>query len=179
MRINVRLDDQAVRSLLDKLDGRAERASAARPAMEALADDFLAIETEAFRTEGRIFGGWRRNAAWWRDWKARQGGGRILEMPTPQGGRLRRSLTEKGAPWQVRRVSGSRIEVGTSLGIAGPLQRGGRAGEVSNIPARPIVRLRKVDRERWKGILGEYIATGSVAVSSGVNLGWRMRQGGL
>lgn len=161
MTIRFRLD--GVEAVRDLLDAHADRASEARPAMEALADDFLSIESEAFRTEGRIFGGWKRNPDWWRRWKAERGSGRILEMPTAQGGRLRRSLAEKGAPWQIRRVSADRVEVGTSLGIARVLHKGGSAGDVSNIPARPIVRLRNVDRQRWRQILGEFITTGQIS----------------
>lgn len=157
MRIALRLDDDAIRDLLAEIEGREERVVDASPVMEALADDFLQLEGEAFRTEGRIFGGWKRNAPWYSEWKRRHGGGRILEMGTPQGGRLRRALTEKGAPWQIRRISSDRVEAGTNLGIAKVLLRGGVVNDV-RIPARPFIRLRREDRARWRDHIAGHIA---------------------
>jgi len=140
-----------------------------RPAWNAVFDDFLALEEAAWETDGRALGTrWKPLSARWARWKAKnRPGAGLLEMQAG-GGPLRKSLTKRGAPYQRLQISNGEIVMGTTFGIARTLQRGGtvtmqRGGTTyqANVPGRRMVRLVRQTRERWSGIVGGYVRTGS------------------
>lgn len=160
--------DQKTRRLVEGVIAERQRRSVSmRPALEAVAADFAAIETEAFATQGRAIGSsWRSLSPAYRAWRARTGRGTtVLKYANAQGGRLLRSLTVPGAPWSLRRVTDDDVTVGTSLGIAAVQQRGGVVtiqGRRVTIPRRRFVNIRSSDKLRWVGYAQQYLDHGGV-----------------
>jgi hypothetical protein len=145
MRIEVKLDEPAVRQTLARLRGREDRTQHLRPAFEAVATDFLNLERRRFAGAAR----WaplspeyaRRKAA---------GGRPILPLA---GGALERSLTRKRAKYSVRRINRLSMFVGTRDPVANLHRKGTR-----RMPARPPVDITAADRTRWKRIFVGHLA---------------------
>lgn len=133
----------------------AQRANDMEPALDALADDFLAIERQQFSSEGGRSGGWAPLAPDYARTKALQFPGKgILE----RHGDLRASLTEEGAKGSIRRVTSDELLVGTDVDYAHFHQSGTR-----KMPRRRVVEFSAGDRRRWVKTLQRYLATGSLA----------------
>lgn len=157
---------------LTRLLEMGRRAGDTTRAMEAVADDFLRVEQKVFDTDGRAAGRhWTPLAATYAENKRREGrGNELLELLGGRGGRLRESLTKRGASHQVRDVGRDHARVGTSLGIAKIHQAGGtvavktgpNAGRRYRIPARPFVVLTPEVKDRWEMIMRTYVVDGEV-----------------
>lgn len=167
MRVELKLDEAELKHFQEIVEERGRRGTNMRPALEAVADDFLDLEESVFATQGRLVlaAGWKKLSPKWLKFKTSHGlSPRILEM-TQGGGRLRRSLTVHGAPWQLRDVTNDEVVVGTTLGIANVHQKG-RTVRIGNrtvkIPARKFVRLRRTDKQRWIDLQQSYLSTGTV-----------------
>lgn len=163
MRVELKLDEAQLQAFERLVEERQRRAMDMTPALEEVADDFLELERRVFDTQGRVVlsAGWRKLSKSWTKFKQTHGlSPRILEM-TQGGGRLRRALTVKGAPYQLRHVTDEEVVVGTNLGIARIHQKGGKItlhGHAAKIPSRKFVRLRQVDKVRWIGELQSYLS---------------------
>lgn len=146
------------------LDGVRRRAGDLRPALEDVADEFLAIEASVWRTQGTSIGvRWAPLSQQWAHWKAEHyPGAGILEMT----GRLRKAMSERGAPYQRREIGPASALLGTTLGIAGIHNRGGTVTltkpfrRTVKIPKRQFVKIRATDKRRWAGAIGEHITVG-------------------
>lgn len=157
---------------LNRLLEMSRRAGDMRTAMNAVADDFLRTERRVFDTDGAAAGGrWTPLADAYAANKRREGrGNEMLELLGGRGGRLRESLTRRGASYQIRDVGADRARVGTSLGIAKIHQRGGtvsvqsgpQKGRRYRIPARPFVVLTPEVKDRWTMIMRTYVVDGEV-----------------
>lgn len=139
-----------------------ERGMDMRPVFHVLADDFLKIEKRQFDSEGGYAsGGWKPLTEAYLRRKIQQGyDHRILHRTLA----MRRSLTVRGAPGQVRRITRDTLEVGTAVrsnkGFPYPAvhQRPLR----SPLPRRRPVELRETDRDRWVKMMQRYLVTGLV-----------------
>lgn len=150
-----------------------DRARNAKPLFESLADDFLDVEAELFRSQGaRARERWKALAPGYLQEKLEAGhGSRIMEIMSPKGGRLRRSLTVKGAQYQVRRVRNNGMIVGTNLGIAKIHQRGGmapveagpNAGRMYRIPRRRLIHVPDRDVARWNRTVLDWLISGNTS----------------
>lgn len=173
MKVKFDFDEPAAVRFDRLLAERQRRVTNLAPAHRAIADDFHDLEDAVFHTQGRLLtgSGWRSLSPKWKAMKARRGlSTRILEMASGgQMGRLRRSLVVPGAPWQVLRLRGDSVEVGTSLSIAKIHQTGGVAtvGQGPSrrsvrIPRRRFVSLRRVDKARWLAIYEQHLFEGRI-----------------
>jgi phage gpG-like protein len=123
------------------------------PVFEALADDFLAIETSQFASEGGFAsGGWDPLA----DSTVRRRGSAhpILD----DFGDLRASLTQDGAKGSIRNITSDELFVGTDVDYAQHHQTG-----TPRMPRRRPVEFREADRRRWVRKIQRYIVSGEVA----------------
>lgn len=164
--------DQRARAVFQgQLDDLRRRGVSMHPALAAVADDFLELEEQVFETQGRRIGAtWRPLAEWWRRYRETHGlGTKILRYENARGGRLYRSLTQRGAPWQLRHIDADSVTVGTTLGIAPTHQKGGsatvptRGGQRQiQVPRRRFVQLRLIDKHRWIAYQQEFLMTGRV-----------------
>lgn len=158
------------RQLDRKLLRFADRVGDLEPVFEALADDFLSIETRQFTSEGRFAsGGWAPLAD---STVARRGSAHpILD----DHGDLRASLTDAAAKGAIRQVTSDSLFVGTDIDYArfhqtgtgantggqfGPAQAGQRS-----MPRRRPVEFREADRRRWVQAIQRYLTTEQAAVT--------------
>lgn len=200
VRIRWDYNEATLREYQDLLAERRRRVLDMRPALSVIEHDFFDLEDAIFRSEGRLI-----NARWkplnkaYARWKLRRGmSPRTLEMARGgRVGRLRKSLTYPGAPWQVLRMNDTSIEIGTNLGIAPVHQKGGTVqlqgtrtrtvnrGNITpgvgatvervkvtqtrtaKIPRRRFVSLRRADKDRWLGYFAAYIHKGEVHIRRG------------
>jgi phage gpG-like protein len=157
---------------MNRLLEMGRRAGDMRTAMDAVADDFLRTQRRVFDTDGAAAGRrWTPLAATYAENKRHEGRGtEMLELLGGRGGRLRESLTRRGASYQVRDVGPHTVKVGTKLGIAKVHQRGGTVtvqrgpnkGRRYRIPARPFVVLTPEVKDRWTVIMRTYVVDGDV-----------------
>jgi len=170
--IEFRLSESDLADLDRLLADRGERGTDMAPVLNELVTDFLDLEEQLFASQGRLIlgRGWKKlNPRWLAYRQAKGRGSRILEMEGGEGGRLRRSLTVRGAPYQRLTVRADGMEVATRLGIAAVHDRG-RTITITNasgtrtvkIPRRRIVRLRREDKVRWLSQAQDYISTGRI-----------------
>lgn len=148
LRIEVHGDVQLSRDLL-RWANAAEDMS---PAFEQISDDFRVIERKQFDSEGAYAsGGWaplRPSTV-----KARHGAAHpILRSVGADGGRLRRSLTTKGARDNIRQITADTMVVGTRTPYAKYHQRG-----TATMARRRPVELTEADRKRWLKIIQAYL----------------------
>src|SRR4051812_12879193 len=159
------------RQLLNGIREQIARGTDPRAALEAIADDFLAMEAEQFASQGA------RGATPWRplspEWAARKGGRSIL---IGSSGRLARSLTRSRARGSRRQITvrggrTSSVEMGSSHPLAHLHQAGTAERYVrtyrgkpltkpryaGRLPARPVVTVTPRDEQRWHGILVEHL----------------------
>lgn len=135
----------------------AERSDNMRPAFEALADDFYAVEREQFDSEGA------RGGQRWPPLSPRYAARkRVLFGPKPileASGRLRRSLTSKGTPGNVHKVTADEIVIGSRVDYGKYHQS---TAPRSQLRRRPPVVLTEADKVRWVKKLQRYLMTGEV-----------------
>lgn len=148
LRLEVFGDVQLSRDLLRWADNAEDMT----PAFEAISDDFRVIERRQFDSEGAYAsGGW---APLKPSTVARRGGRAhpILRTPGDAGGRLRRSLTTKGARDAVRDITADSMTVGTRVPYAKYHQRG-----TKNMAQRRPVELTAADRARWVKVIQAHL----------------------
>lgn len=119
------------------------------PAFEVLAEDFLAINTRQFDSEGGNSGHWAPLAP--STVKKRGAAHPILN----EHGDLRASLTKADAKGAVRTVEPHELFVGTDIDYAQYHQTG-----TSRMPRRRPVEFTGADRNRWVKTLQRFIETG-------------------
>lgn len=139
-----------------------ERGMDMRPVFHNLADDFLDIETRQFESEGRYAsGGWQPLTPDYLAWKVRHDlDPRILHATLA----MRNSLTVRGAPGQVRRITRDEMFVGTDVrskrGFPYPAVH--QNPKRSPLPRRRPVELREADRDNWVKQVQYYLVYGLV-----------------
>ena len=170
MRIEFKLDAADLAAFDRLVADRQQRGTDMRPVLRELSTDFFDLEEQLFASEGRLIlgRGWQKLNPKWLAYRQRQGrGSRILDMEGGAGGRLRRSLTVPGAPYQRLDIDADEMVASTRLGIAGVHDKG-RTLTIRNasgtrtvkIPRRRLVRLRRQDKLRWLGASQHFISTG-------------------
>lgn len=144
-------DQQIDREML-RFKGRSDNM---RPVLSALADDFNDIMERQFATQGQYAsGGWRPLSMRRILEKQRKGlDPRILHATHA----LRNSLTQRGAPGSVRRVTADELRVGTEIDYAVHHQHGTR-----RMPRRRPVEFRALDRRRWIKALQRFLIDGTI-----------------
>src|SRR4030065_2807147 len=111
-----------------------------------IAEDFRATQKKVFANSG-AFDGLRRWAPLSRpyaSWKMAHYGNKPILTLT---GRLRKSLTQKGAPSHIERITARTLEIGTDHGIGMLHQRGTR-----KMPKRKVIELSDSQKRRWVNI---------------------------
>lgn len=146
------------------LERWVDRADNMRPALSALADDFLRIEDRQFNSQGLFAsGGWTPLKQSTVERKALLGlDPRILHATLA----LRNALTQRGAPHQVRRVTNDEFFAGTDLIYAGVHQN----PVTSPLPRRRPVELRETDRRQWIKTLQRFLVDGTIAIRGDVRM---------
>lgn len=178
MRVQFALDADDVDRFGRLLSERERRGTDMSPALRRIALDFMAVEEQVFASAGRLIlgRGWKKLNPTWAAYRARTGrGSRILEMGGGAGGRLRKSLTIPGAPYQRLDISDDEMVVSTRLGIA-KVHAAGATIIITNasgqrtvkIPRRRFVRLRREDKVRWIGYAQDYLSNGRVSQRLGL-----------
>lgn len=153
--IDVDTDTRRARGLLSEI---ADRGGDWRGVLQEVLLDFHRVEQRVFQQE-REPGGrpWERLDRRYLEKRREEGlGTDMLAYEGSRGGRLRRSLTQPGAPYAYQRIDADQLRVGTRLGIAAIHQKGGRLAG-SRIPARPFVGVTIETRRRWAGILADHL----------------------
>lgn len=155
MRLTIEVygDTQIDRELL-RFD---QRGRDMRPALTAIADEFLALENRQFASQGLYAsGGWAplRSATIAR--KARLGlDPRILHATL----RLRRSLTQRGGTDAIRKITADELQVGSKVAYGVHHQHGAPR---ASLPRRRPVELRESDRRNMMKIIQRYLIEGDV-----------------
>lgn len=152
------------------LDDIATRANDLRPVLTDIGEDIQLVIDEAFRTEGASLGRrWAPLAPGYRKERQRRGKGTsILQTRGSRGGILRRSLTKRSGPQGIFTVGRDEVAVGTRLGIAPLMHRGGTRtlrypsgkSRTYRIPARPVLPTAAHLRGRYGDRLGEFLVDG-------------------
>jgi phage gpG-like protein len=134
------------------LAGVEHRADDARPAWDAIVDDFTQIEARQFGSEGGYgSGGWTPLSAGYARWKMAHYPGKTILRRTDQ---LFRSLVDGPA---VRRIEPRAAWFGSDVDYGAYHQRGSR-----RLPRRRPVELPDEHRRSWVRILQRFIVTGEV-----------------
>ncbi|MHB0874567.1 MAG: phage virion morphogenesis protein [Anaerolineae bacterium] len=128
----------------------AEGVTDVSEAFEDIADDFLQLEDRQFSSQGAEgSGGWKVLSTAYAAWKERYyPGARILE----RDGWLRASLTQKNAPYGIREISATKLELGTTVPYGMWHQTG-----TDEMPARPPIQLNDDDKRHWGKLVHEYL----------------------
>jgi hypothetical protein len=120
------------------------------PAYEEIADDFLEIEERQFLAEGKGNAWAPLNPVY----AARKKGPGILRETLA----LFHSLTRRGAPGAIRRITKDTMELGSSVtsegGFPYPLAH---ALGTSKMPARPPIDLIESDKRRWTKMVQRHL----------------------
>jgi phage gpG-like protein len=178
VKVVFKLDEGDLARLDRLIKERQDRGTDMRPVLREVSTDFFDLESQLFESQGRLIlgRGWKKlNPKWLAYRQANGRGSRILEMEGGAGGRLRKSLTVPGAPYQRLDVSADELVVSTRLGIAKVHDRGGTV-TISNasgtrtvkIPRRRMVRLRREDKLRWLGAAQRFISDGGAGRRRGL-----------
>jgi len=118
------------------------------PFYKASFDLYRTLSSE-FQSEGSRAGGWAPLSPAYAARKAQEWPGRpILQRRRV----LMRTLTVKGEPGQIRRLTTESMTLGTSHKAARFHQEGTR-----HMPARPPIALSRVDEERWLDLTREWV----------------------
>ncbi|HAF44997.1 MAG TPA: hypothetical protein DCK83_08695 [Gallionellaceae bacterium] len=114
-----------------------------------LEPDLYRTLSSEFQSEGSRAGGWAPLSPAYAARKAQEWPGRpILQRRRV----LMRTLTVKGEPGQIRRLTTESMTLGTSHKAARFHQEGTR-----HMPARPPIALSRVDEERWLDLTREWV----------------------
>jgi hypothetical protein len=146
VRIDLRFERDTIERLKAALEDREQRAKHVTPALDEIADDFLAVQRRRFSAAAAI---WQPLSPESAVRKARSG-----RAPVPLvGGELESSLTRRGARFAVRRIGDNSVTLGTSDPVA-HLHRDG----TRRLPRRPPVSLSRADERRWVRIIERHLS---------------------
>lgn len=135
------------------LDGVAARGRSLRPALVAVADLLLAVERRQFQSKGAYAQTpWAALSDATKARKARAGQPAAILVAT---GRLKDSLTTKGAAGQTLDIQAQRLFLGSDAWY-GKFAQQGKGREL-----RPIIHLRDGDLRVVSRTLTQYLATGT------------------
>src|SRR5215467_9037508 len=143
-----------------RLYGTVIAAQNIKPALEDIYVDMIRVEGIIFDSQGRRGGGsWKRLKE---ETIRKKGSTRLLftadanyhykELKGPD--LLAKSMTERGAQYQVLHTDKSHIVFGTDRPYAAVHQRGKAS---RGIPARPFLRFLPVDERRWANMIGRWV----------------------
>lgn len=136
-----------------QVDRTLERLTAVedmRPAWEALADRFVALEKRQFATEGLFSGGWAPLSPRYAAWKSRHFPGKPILRRTDD---LFNSLTRR--PLGVERIEPDVMVIGSDVSYGKHHQTG-----TPRMPRRRPVELTEAERREWVRTIQKYIITG-------------------
>lgn len=125
------------------------------PIFEKISDDFYETQEKIFRASGAFEGrrAWKPLKPKYRQWKLRKVGSKpILTFR----GKLRKSLTIKGARGNIHRITEKSMVLGTKVKYAKPHQYGSSRG----LPKRKIIDLTEPEKRRFTRIAHEEIYRG-------------------
>ena len=131
------------------LDDVGDRAKDPKAVLNRIADTLQSDQAANFRGQGSMFGGWAPNAPATLE---RKGSSR----PLVATGALEQSLQKGRGKGKVRRVTKTRVTLGTSLFYG----RFHQAGTSRGVPQRKIVGIRPVRTRLAVKMLERYIAEG-------------------
>jgi phage gpG-like protein len=134
----------------------ARDAADASPAFDDVAEELMRITDIQFQSQGRRGGGsWKRLTQKWLNFKVNKGlDPRILHMRGP----LRASVTQRGAPGQILKISPTQLDFGSSLSYARTHQYG---YPPRNIPKRQFIKLLDGDRTNIRNMIRDHIMEGT------------------
>jgi phage virion morphogenesis protein len=137
MQIKVSIQDNGIREMLERLQGRMGNLS---PVMRDIGEIVRRSVERNFEAQGRP-------GKWLPSQRALKTGGQTLSLT----GRLRRSFSVKGA--------GSRVTVGTNVVYAAIQQMGGKAGRGRKVtvPARPFLMVQGEDWTEIRRQVADYL----------------------
>jgi len=148
MRFQFTVDGEA---LVDRTLLRwSDRVHNARPAFEAIADQFATAEMAHFASNGS--GKWAALSPRYAAYKAARFPGRPTLV---RAGDLRNTLTRR--PLGVERIADNSLEVGTNDPKALFHQKG-----TPKMPARPVIKLNDRTKKQMAKTLQRYLATGAI-----------------
>lgn len=110
--------------------------------------EFYEIEVRQFATSGQ--GRWPALSPAYAARKQRTHPGQPLMV---RDGELRESLTRQGGKWQVRRLTGNTLEIGTNRPGAAAHQDSKR----SWLPVRKVIDISAAEVARWRNVYGVYV----------------------
>jgi hypothetical protein len=142
---------------LDRTLARFEAADDARPAWEALARKFAAMERRQFSTEGAYgSGGWPDLSDKYAAWKERHYPGKTILRRSDE---LYKSLTER--PFGVEVIEPGFMVLGTDVRSEDgfPYAEAHQQG-TGRLPQRRPIEFRESDRAEWVKVLQRFIVTG-------------------
>lgn len=127
--------------------------------MNEISIDMMQSTASLWRSQGRRGGGsWKRLK---KGTQRKKGMTKILYTEGAKDGytkygndTLFRSLTEPGARYQIREISGGAIEFGTDRPWAGVLEFG---SEKKGIPPRPFIKFARYDFSRWREMIIDHL----------------------
>ena|SRR5215831_14423868 len=133
--------------------------------MLRIANDMLRVEKQIFYGQGRRGGGSWAPLAPDTIRKKGVGGANILRTDLAKPGyskigdvnsidTLYRSMTQKGAPYQILDITNDNVVFGTDRPYAGAHQHG---SWLRFIPARPFLNFLPVDIDRWNAIIARHL----------------------
>lgn len=141
-----------------QLDRTLERFTAVedmRPAWNAIADHFAALERHQFATEGgnsarTVFGGWSPLSPAYARWKARAYPGKTILRRTDD---LWRSLTSR--PFGIELIEKQQMVIGSDVDYGAYHQTG-----TPRMPRRRPIELTEAHRKTWVKIVQRFLVTG-------------------
>ena len=138
--------------VIDRLLSRlSERSSNFFPVFNEIAEDFIKIEENQFKSLGR--GEWQPLSPRYAAWKARNYPGRPLMVRT---GTLQTALTSRAARGRTETVTRNTLRVAIHLPYAIKHQLG---DPTTNLPQRVLVDLREEDKRRWTRIIHNFLVS--------------------
>lgn len=154
MALNLRLEFFGDTQLDRTLERFSDNVEDARPAWNAMADDFARLETRQFATEGAYAsGGWSPLSPRYAAWKATHYPGQpILQRE----GDLAKSMTSR--PLGIEVITPRRMVIGSDVDYGAFHQMG------DGVPRRRPVELRERDRQRWMRALQRFVVTGEAGL---------------
>jgi len=117
-----------------------------RPVLEPVSDDFYRGEASTFEAEGGFEGKarWKKLSKGYRAWKDKHYPGQKIMVLT---GKLKESLTTRGATGSIFRLDKKSLELGTGISYAMKHQRG------LNVSKRKLIQITGGQKHRWSSIV--------------------------
>jgi phage gpG-like protein len=129
-----------------------------KPALENIAKDFYTTQKGVFQSEGGYEGNpkWAKLSKEYKKWKDREhSGAKILELT----GSLRKAATTKNAKGSVFNLEKNSLAMGVDLPVGGWNLAAIHQFGTKRMPAREVIRLTNMEKNRWVRIFKDYIDT--------------------